>query len=329
MERQHNLDNLKFIAAFFVICIHLRFPQNELTIKAIARVAVPIFLMISGYFYPILRRNGKQWKYFKKIVCMGIGANFFYFLVNISISYISQSYPSINFRDLLNFLIFNEYIPFTGNHLWYFNALIYTILFVLSCDKYLHKMYFLIPILLVSTYVISSLTVNLLFYRNFLFMALPYFFLGYYIRDKEEKLKILCENKKGTIRNVVLLLLVEVLLLCAEIIIYKKIGLPVYRDFYFMTTPMVMTLFVGALYVFPNKEVKYISLIGEKYSAYIYIYHIFVINIANLFLHKFTDLDFYKLYYLNLIITLAFTIAFTNIYLKLKEYIYTVIHKCY
>lgn len=50
--RNVGLDILKVIAAFFVVCIHAPF-ENEFgkDLKAISRCAVPIFFMITGFFF--------------------------------------------------------------------------------------------------------------------------------------------------------------------------------------------------------------------------------------------------------------------------------------
>ena len=49
--RADNFDILKSICAFLVICIHVPFPGafGECVTTA-ARIAVPVFFMITGYF---------------------------------------------------------------------------------------------------------------------------------------------------------------------------------------------------------------------------------------------------------------------------------------
>ena len=51
-KRVDGLDILKCIAAFLIICIHAPFfGEFGKYVTAIARIGVPIFLMITGYFY--------------------------------------------------------------------------------------------------------------------------------------------------------------------------------------------------------------------------------------------------------------------------------------
>ena len=52
LKRYNNIDALKALCAFLVICIHCPFPglAGEYVV-ALSRIAVPIFFMITGYFY--------------------------------------------------------------------------------------------------------------------------------------------------------------------------------------------------------------------------------------------------------------------------------------
>lgn len=322
MERQHNLDVLKCISAFLVICIHVSFVDNGIIIRSIARVAVPIFLMISGYFYPILKQNNRRWTFLKKIVKMTIYTSLFYLFTDLLIFH---NDVGLEENGLFKLFVLNSGIIWSGTHLWYFYALIYTILIVILFDKIRAKLYCMVPILLIATLFISSLSEDFLLYRNFLFMALPYFLIGCYIRDNQDSIKKSLGKVKGW--NVIILFVLEVILLGLEINIYNKTGLPNYRDHYFMTTPMALTLFLGTLFVFPDRRIKYVSNIGEKYSAYIYIFHIFIKNAIQVILYNFAHVDFSKMYYINVIIIFVLTIAFVHVYLNIKKYISLIMKK--
>lgn len=52
VNRRKGIDILKCLCAFLVVCIHAPFPGiiGEYFI-ALARIAVPTFFMISGYFF--------------------------------------------------------------------------------------------------------------------------------------------------------------------------------------------------------------------------------------------------------------------------------------
>ena len=49
--RNTGIDILRFICAFLVVCIHAPFPGIiGGCVKAVSRIAVPIFFMSTGYF---------------------------------------------------------------------------------------------------------------------------------------------------------------------------------------------------------------------------------------------------------------------------------------
>ena len=50
-QRNYSLDLLKFIASFFIVCIHFKvFGEVGDFIVVLSRFAVPVFFMISGYY---------------------------------------------------------------------------------------------------------------------------------------------------------------------------------------------------------------------------------------------------------------------------------------
>ena len=50
-NRNEGIDMLRMVCAFFIVCIHIPFPGGVGSyIKAVSRIAVPIFFMISGYY---------------------------------------------------------------------------------------------------------------------------------------------------------------------------------------------------------------------------------------------------------------------------------------
>lgn len=66
--RNNNLDILKAISAFLVVCIHIKFPGKfGEYINIIAALAVPIFFMITGYYYENMKKKGKSRKANTKI----------------------------------------------------------------------------------------------------------------------------------------------------------------------------------------------------------------------------------------------------------------------
>ncbi len=133
--RNHSIDTLKFICAFFVIAIHTQQPESiEKYIDPMLRSAVPCFFMISGYFtYGRANLNKtlqKRLAYIFKTFCWG-------FLLYLCGSMATYGYTQIfKLKDLLawDVLLFNASI--FGVPLWYLLAYTYVIVIMLAVEKY-------------------------------------------------------------------------------------------------------------------------------------------------------------------------------------------------
>lgn len=67
MQRNLSIDIVKAVAALLVICIHTGYPSVVGDyVVAICRAAVPIFLLISGYYYQVIIDRNKTLSYYKK-----------------------------------------------------------------------------------------------------------------------------------------------------------------------------------------------------------------------------------------------------------------------
>ena len=66
--RADNIDILKAICAFLIVCIHAPFPGiiGEY-FTALTRIAVPVFFMITGYFYLDVEKKNGEIRQIKKI----------------------------------------------------------------------------------------------------------------------------------------------------------------------------------------------------------------------------------------------------------------------
>ena len=133
-EQTGGLDCFKVIAAFLVVAIHTS-PLNSLTETGdfiltgiLARVAVPFFLMVSGYFIlpPYLGRHTSPSKlppdgtpsmlsgFLKKTVLLYAAASVLYVPVGIY----ANNYGPLGFLSLLRTSLFDG----TFYHLWYLPA---------------------------------------------------------------------------------------------------------------------------------------------------------------------------------------------------------------
>lgn len=264
---QHNLsiDIIKTVAALLVICIHTSYPSEVSEyVVAFCRIAVPLFLFISGYYYQVIIDRKKILSYYKRILALTLFSSVFYFIVNgIELSYLKV------FRwDKM--LVFS--FPITGDHLWYLYSLINVLVILAFCYKIRDKLFYLIPLLLLCNYILSYFP-KFWFYRNFLFTSLPYFLLGMYFYKKRNSVIAVFNNKNCCI----IFIIIGIILQCFEVYLYKRLGLIYVRDHYLMTPVLAVIVFIYAMTVKLQKE-NIISIIGKRYSVYIYILHIFVLS---------------------------------------------------
>ena len=136
-SRADNIDILKVICAFLIVCIHVPFPGRVGEyFTALTRVAVPIFFMITGYFYSDTVARHKEKQQIKKIFYLVVEANLLFFIWNITLvvlrrdSIMSYMQSIFSGKNMLKFLLFNE-SPLAV-HLWYLGAN-----FLCACDCFI------------------------------------------------------------------------------------------------------------------------------------------------------------------------------------------------
>lgn len=128
------LDLARLVAAFLVVAIHIS-PLENLNPEAdffltgvLARLAVPLFLMISGYF--VLSSSASARPFLKKIALLYL----FSVLLYLPIGIYAGHYEELSAPELLRML----FLDGTFYHLWYFPALLLGIL-ILSLLKRIPK----------------------------------------------------------------------------------------------------------------------------------------------------------------------------------------------
>lgn len=274
--RAEHIDILKAVCAFFIVCIHAPFPgEAGAYFTTITRIAVPIFFMITGYFYADTKSRHKEQAQIKKILVLIVEANLLYFIWNIALSalkgesVITYIQSVFTIKSLLKFLILNE-SPLAG-HLWYLGAILYVLTIVLLVDKFnlRKRLYTLVPVLLVVDLIFGKYSL-LIFHqefpyilvRNFLCVGLPYFCIGNVIREKQWS-----PDKKILVALIAIFTFTGML----ERFLLVNIGMNATRDHYISTTLLSICLF---LYVLKsNWNNKKLADIGRKYSTWLYIIH--------------------------------------------------------
>ena len=260
--------------------------------RIIFRIAVPIFFILAGYF-----TFGKSIEKLKKailkdlkILLIGIFAYFcwevfFYFKEGTLTKFLKEDVFS--FENLKRFIIFNE--PKIGGHLWFISALLYCKIIYFLYKKYIRnsvKVESITVVVLISIGTIFAEIIPILYgqrpikelcyYRNFLFLGLPYFLIGTMLRNINIK-----ENQK----TYVFYTIISTFFYFLETYIIYKLKNELTLEYYFSGIFLSISIILISI-SYKNKisEENILAEIGRNYSIYIYIVHIACIDVANIIL---------------------------------------------
>lgn len=289
-KRYETLDIFRLIAAFLIIAIHtspflsINETADFIFVHIIARVAVPFFFMIIGYFLYLSMEKGNKFslkRTLSKLIGIYIFGIILYLPLNLYGSYFNQT--NLPFQ-IAKDLIFDG----TFYHLWYLPA---TIIGILLLNFLLHK--FPMPYVFIITLVLyiiglggdsyygivtqisaANKIYNFLFKimdytRNGLFFAPVYLFLGAWIAYSKHKIK--------TQISVIGLIISNALLL-TEGLLLRGFNVQRHDSMYIMLLPCMYFLFLILLQCNGNsiKELRILSMV-------IYIIHPWMIVIVRLF----------------------------------------------
>lgn len=291
------MDILKALCAFGVVVVHQRFPGRiGLAVIDLFRIAVPIFFMITGYFYVDVQNSRREVIQIKKIFWLFLLSNVTYLLWRVVIRmpcgkneimlFLSEIF---HWKTMVIFVFFNE-SPIQP-HLWYLGAVLYVLVIVHFLKKLL-KTHFdaglciFLPVLLVIGLVFGSYSLLLLHkiypeyvFRNFLCEGIPFFSIGYFLRKKKKSYAIskLFQNKA-----------VQLVLVCCfsvttllEHTLLSYLGFSGTREYFLSTiflSIIVFSIFNNCQW---NDKMPLLQYIGRELSAKIYIIHPVIIAIFN------------------------------------------------
>lgn len=295
-----NIDNIRLILAFFIIAIHT-FPFtfinptfDYMITRVLFRIAVPIYLCITGYFLLPKAQDDKTIliKYLKKISLIYLLSVILYLPLNIL-----NGIPPLNF--LRSF-----FLEGTFYHLWYFPALIFGVVITHSLIKYAPRKYHFIIITilyiiglfgdnyysLISNVPIIPSIYKIIFSltgytRNFLFYTPIFLFLGYQLKYRKVRIP---QNK-----HLIVIATLSIAMFFEGLLIR-----------YFlepMHTSMYITLPFLIYYLF-SYILKYLSQAKDKkarsIATIIYIIHPFIIAVLNHFINHISILNNSLIFYI-------------------------------
>lgn len=284
-----NLDVLKYIASILIIIFHLsiytklKLQTDFLFMDILARLAVPLFFMIAGYFISQNENKGPDYikSYLKELFKTYLFWSIIY--LPLGLKYIIDlkiAWYLIPLALVIGFSYIGIYY-----HLWYFPALFLAIILLFKWKKKfsLKSLLFVSFLLLLlgssESYFgyFNSFWQNIfetfyfsIFYttRNFLFFGLFYLTLGYYLqkknykwtKDKEKYLLLsscififdcmVSQMHHGLDSNILATTPFLVTFLFLKIIYFKKLlvnfdkrKLRAYSKYYFLVHPLVLESF--------------------------------------------------------------------------------------
>ena len=323
--RWQGIDLLKAICSFLVVIIHAPFPGViGMYITALSRISVPIFFMITGFFYSDVVRRNKEKYQIKKIFLLFAAANVLALVAGCCQALVTGSLHSF-FKELskvqtfIHFAVWNE--PLFGRHIWYLGAILYTLVIVYFVRKAnaIRWLTLLTPGLLFLSLILGKYCIVLfgiqipyIYVRNFFFMGLPYFLIGNLLF--EHRTLIVDRFTNGLFITCLLLFslstVVERYLLVTNLVNASN-------DYYISTPFLACTVFLKFAklrYEKPGAFVTVLCRIGKRYSTWIYLLHPMLIGTARLITGE-------KLHFLlpfaTFLLTLAICIPATKLFTKI------------
>lgn len=291
-QRQAGLDVCRCLAALAVVFIHCPLPGDAgMYVLALTRYAVPYFFLTSGFFYQdVIERRGelRQLKKMIRLLMSGCGLYVLYGLIQA----VAQGHGLAAFvhnlvapSRIAYFLALNDTVAM-GDHLWFLAAMAYILAgaMVLSRLDLLRLWPVTCPLLmgqlLLGRYseLLLGMDIHNRWSRNFFFLGLPFFWLGYTLRQKDAALErwFECKEHKGMAVVVTFALVGMSMAECA----YSLNG-PVpdsSGDLFVSSIPFALLVFLLARYGFPAEwekvpMVSCLRQIGRSHSMVIYIFH--------------------------------------------------------
>ena len=291
--KKHNitLDCVKGLACFFIVWMHTNSGGVvNSVIVCMARFGIPFFFMVSGYFTYKEKKVDYTKVLTKKIIHilkLIVIATLIYVVWQwvvdpfIKNGHIPNLLNSIE-KSVHNFNIFNTLVlninPFCGI-LWFLNALLYCYLIWLIIAKVKDKrvIYILaIAILFIGIFTRAFIQhnhtipeeININYFRNWFFMGLPFFTIGYLIHDYQERIVKIFKPKYMIVAAIIGMVMSFV----------ERLVVPL--EVFVGTVIVSVALFIFAVEKPDLIKIPIINRVGERFCFFIYIAHIIVRDIV-------------------------------------------------
>ena len=287
-QRNNCVDILRIVSAFCIISLHnfsgSGHPFGE-ELTAMARFAVPLFFMVSGYFAAAFDKS-RRVRQIKKLLFLTAASNIGYFLYRMLDAAAGRYLPGF-FEEKFTLNAFWTFFwsgeSSVAGHLWFLSALLYVVILDHLLLSRLQKMKHgraivaaVAAVLLIAGLSYYHINTTLLHrelpyqnYRNFLLMGMPFYLFGKLLRGSK-----LLEIKLNP--PVLAMLLVVLFGICLG-----EYGLLGTKEIYLSS---IVTAFVLLIFALQHpmeragKVVKAIAASGRKYALSVYVVHIFMLD---------------------------------------------------
>lgn len=281
--RNYSIDSARLLVSFFVVCLHVPFGMLS-DIKPIvtdfSRCAVPLFFMISGYFYSDIYIKSKSdfLLIAKRIFNIVIQAVVLYFIIDL---FVFDSYEQSIYKvkNLVSYKFFIFGRADVSPILWYMHAYFVILLIWWKFGRNLKK-YTAVLIM------ISSLTGLILGnYSGFFKLDMPSFYycnwfvyiwsflLGVVFKDSTAKCDEYFKNNRSLL---FMLTAIFSVLPVFEHYFIKELTNTSVKGYFYVTTMIQTSLWF--LIIKESKVINYpfFSTFSKKHSLNVYLYHVAV-----------------------------------------------------
>lgn len=194
MSRNLSIDLLKILMALMVVALHSAFLKETspaasyLVSNGLFRMAVPIFLLINGYYFHLVI-HGTLSPWLKRVVALYVFWMLVYSYFWLSDTELSLYGMAKQVKDVL----------IGYHHLWYLPAMLGAGIMLYLCRRFSAKILFALVVGLYGMGVLIQYVGNyhllggfadkllntFWIYRNFVFFGFPFFVLGYLLRTTD------------------------------------------------------------------------------------------------------------------------------------------------
>ncbi len=339
MNENKTLYFFQGLASILVVFIHSPFPGTLGTVvTAWARIAVPFFFMISGYFlFAYLDSEQFPQKNFQRIKRNGaitvIGL-IIYFLIDVAKCILKRKSVwtfwerVFSLSNLVKFFALG--IPATGGILWFMMALVYTYILLLILKTLFTRnsikawgigAFIYMVLLGIVKIITSALNIHIgsiflgsnWIYGNWITIGLPAILIGMSMRK-------LNEDRTWNNFSVPVVLAIMVICLTAtsiEALILKQ-NLNIYLSYSIFTLIVDACIFILAQKEYFHRQNSMIKL-GKYYSRDLYLWHPIIISMISTFVTKLQLEENTAIMYLQPVIVLAVSLLLCIVIYRVKK----------